>query len=399
MTNSFAETRRHVAVVGFGMAGATASALLRRAGHHVTAFERAPVLGPVGAGVLLQPSGQLVLDHLGLLAATLEHAEPIEELYATQVNGRTLIRMPYAAGGADLRAYGIHRGSLFTVLHDHAKAVGVSVYPGTEIRGVDETTAAVRLQDTCGRWWGPYDVVLACDGAGSALRSSCGLRSFEHEYAYGAVWAVGPSRAVVGHLRQIVHTTRDLFGLLPTGHGQLTLFGSVRNDHVGNLRQRGLAAWKASVLAKCPLAEEVLASIHDLDELRITRYRHVHMPRVHTRRVAFLGDAAHAMSPHLGQGVNLALLDAWALAKAVATQNDISTSLRVYAAARRAHLRFYASITFLLAPFFQSDLLPLGWLRDLALPLLPRVPVLRGQMALTMAGMKADLLRGRLQLS
>src|SRR5712691_10882773 len=56
-----------VGIIGLGVAGATAAHLLAKAGHVVTLFERAQRVGPVGAGVLLQPSGQLVLKDLGLL--------------------------------------------------------------------------------------------------------------------------------------------------------------------------------------------------------------------------------------------------------------------------------------------------------------------------------------------
>ena len=69
-----------IAVVGAGIAGTAAALSLARAGHRVELFERAPVLGPVGAGLLLQPSGQAVLRDLGLLPAVTNRSEPIAEL-------------------------------------------------------------------------------------------------------------------------------------------------------------------------------------------------------------------------------------------------------------------------------------------------------------------------------
>src|SRR5204863_331163 len=71
-----------IGVVGCGVAGAAAAFLLAEAGHDVTLFERAEEVGPVGAGVLLQPSGQMVLDRLGLLEIVTRCAEPIERLRA-----------------------------------------------------------------------------------------------------------------------------------------------------------------------------------------------------------------------------------------------------------------------------------------------------------------------------
>src|SRR5437867_8150979 len=81
-----------VGVVGFGVAGATTAYLLARDGHAVTLIERAPDVGPIGAGVLLQCSGQEVLRHLGVLDRVLAHAAPVEELYARHAkSGRTLV--------------------------------------------------------------------------------------------------------------------------------------------------------------------------------------------------------------------------------------------------------------------------------------------------------------------
>src|SRR5262245_38297530 len=74
--------RFRVGVVGFGVSGATTAYLLARDGHRVTLVERATEVGPIGAGVLLQCSGQEVLRHLGVLDHVLAHAAPIEELYA-----------------------------------------------------------------------------------------------------------------------------------------------------------------------------------------------------------------------------------------------------------------------------------------------------------------------------
>lgn len=75
---------------------------------------RAPVLGPVGAGLLLQPSGQEVLRDLGLLAAVMTPSEAIAELCAEQVSGRSLIRLPYAAANPAWTGYGVARGLLFS---------------------------------------------------------------------------------------------------------------------------------------------------------------------------------------------------------------------------------------------------------------------------------------------
>src|SRR4051812_20503412 len=108
--------RFRVGIVGFGVAGAATAYLLARDGHRVTLIERAQAVEPIGAGVLLQCSGQAVLRHLGLLDHVLAHAAPIDELYARHVGGRALVRNKYGDYAPGTRAYGVHRGVLFNAL-------------------------------------------------------------------------------------------------------------------------------------------------------------------------------------------------------------------------------------------------------------------------------------------
>ncbi len=88
-----------------------------------------------------------------------------------------------------------------------------------------------------------------------------------------------------------------------------------------------------------------------------------------------LGDAAHAMSPQLGQGVNLALCDALALEDAVAVTGDLHLALSGYAHARRRHVRFYSLASRWLTPLFQSDVPFLGAMRDLGRSAVQRDPL------------------------
>ena len=110
-------------------------------------------------------------------------------------------------------------------------------------------------------------------------------------------------------------------------------------------------------------------------------------------RVLFLGDAAHGTSPQLGQGANLALAGAATLADALARHADLDAGLAAYVALRRRPLAYYQTMSRWLTPFFQSDLAPLGWLRDAFLGPAHRLPFVRRLIATTMAGTRAGLFR------
>ena len=124
--------------------------------------------------------------------------------------------------------------------------------------------------------------------------------------------------------------------------------------------------------------------------------KHVHLRRTHDGRVLFLGDAAHAMSPHLGQGINLAMVDAWRLATCLREAETPAIAFARFVRAQRDYVRYYATVTWLLSPFFQSDWRVLGWGRDVALPLMPLIPMVKRQMLLTVCGLKGGFLKGRI---
>ena len=129
-----------------------------------------------------------------------------------------------------------------------------------------------------------------------------------------------------------------------------------------------------------------------MDDVIFSSYRNARMSRVIDRRVVWIGDSAHATSPHLGQGLNLALQDSLALVRALQSSEDIDSALADYESARSSTTAFYGRLTGWLTPFFQTPNRLLQFGRDLALPVMPGLPWIGTQMLLTMAGMKTGWL-------
>jgi 2-polyprenyl-6-methoxyphenol hydroxylase-like FAD-dependent oxidoreductase len=390
--------RYRVGVVGFGIAGAATATLLARSGHTVTLLERATQVGPIGAGLLLQPSGQAVLRRMGLLDRIIAEAAPIEELHAVRFDGRTLIRLPYGEFEPGCRAYGVHRGVLFSALREAVETAPIDVRVACEVAGHFIRNDRSFLVDKQGREHGPFDFVVAADGSRSTLRERSGLPFRVMTYDHGALWATGPCGAIRDKLFQVCRGTRNLLGILPIGGGRCSLYWGVPCRAIEGVMQRRLPSFKQELSAFCPESRELLDSIGNIRQLVFTTYRHVWMPRWFNRHLLFLGDSVHAMSPHLGQGGSLALVDAWTLADCLDRAPDQISAFRLYRRRRAAHVRYYSAITFILSPFFQGDGRLKAMWRDFALPIMPRLPWVRGQMLLTMCGLKNGWLGGRLSI-
>src|SRR5439155_7558264 len=192
-----------VGVVGLGVAGATTAYLLTRDGHQVTVLEQSERVGPAGAGVLLQTSGQEVLRHLGVLDTVTARAAPIDGLFARHDTGRTMIRHYYADLAPGFLAYGVHRGVLFNALCELLQTQPVEVRLGCDVTGREVTPDGVYLTDRVGGRHGPFDFVVAGDGARSRLREACGFKASVTKYSHGTLWVIAPGR-LKGHLLQVV---------------------------------------------------------------------------------------------------------------------------------------------------------------------------------------------------
>ncbi len=386
-----------VGVVGCGTAGPAAALFLARAGHKVTVYERVAEPGPVGAGILLQPTGQAVLARLGLLERVRARAAPVERLLCQRVSGRPVVDLHYGEIGSAV-GLGIHRGVLFQALFEAISAEpGIALALGCSVARTEAEGGRRYLVDASGARHGPHDLVVVADGADSAIRPPA--RADRNRW--GALWfvATDPVDAFAGRLFQVVNGAHRMLGLLPTGlgpHGEqpiVSLFWSIRADRLEEWRAAGLARWKEEVLAMAPAAAPVIEQIASADQVVFAGYRDVRMRRWHAPGTVVLGDAGHATSPQLGQGANLALWDALVLADTLAAGRDLAA----YTRARRAHLGYYQLAARWLTPLFQSDSRTAGWLRDRFLPLFNRIGPTRRLMTETMAGTRRGIIRRSLR--
>ncbi len=381
--------RLRIAVAGAGFAGLAAAALLAREGHSVKVFEKFGEPRSVGAGILVQPTGLAALKVLGIEDEVLRQGARVDSLLGLSHRGRKVVDIRYADWQPGSFGLGLHRGVLFDALWSLARRSGVDVVTDTEVRELAPIQA-------------DHDLTVIADGCRSSLRCQTGLASTDHVYPWGAMWAVleDPKRRYGTTLHQWYRRAGQMLGVMPTGCAPgsstpvVSLFWSLRADALPAWRDAGLQSFKNQVLALHCAAGPLLDQLSSLDELAWARYHDVVMPSFHTGQCVVIGDAAHATSPQLGQGTNLALLDAVALADCIARFDSVPQALAMYTQARAAHLRFYGEASRWLTPLFQSDLRLLPFLRDLFMGSSSRLPI-AGRMTMeTLVGVRQAWWRG-----
>ncbi len=364
-----------IAIGGAGIAGLAAAAFFARSGHNVSVYDKAPQPAPVGSGLIIQPTGQAALSALGLLDDLAQSGARLERLDGRLESGRKVLDVRYDALGLEIFGLAVHRSVLFDLLHKAAEKAGAVFSYGQEVAGVEGENDAMRLRFADGELSGPAALIVDALGLRTPFieRENCYLD-------YGALWANTPFPSTGGFsehaLVQRYRGANVSAGVMPIGslcgeqEKMAAFFWTLRLKNYETWLMTPLPRWKGQVLKLWPEAGPVLDHLTSHEDFVLARYAHHTAPEPVEDRLVHIGDAWHAASPQLGQGANMALLDAWALSNALNVHGAVGAALGEFVKTRHRHVKIYQTISDLFTPVYQSDARILPALRDkLAEPL------------------------------
>ena len=303
-----------IAIVGAGPAGLTAAIAARRLGLEAVVYEQAPEVGRVGGGIAIQNNGQRVLDALGLLRGFEPHMEPAGTILVEGPGRRRYARLEYGALPVPFPRFAVVlRADLQLHLVDAARREGVRLELGRRCTDIARHGATIGVRFAGGDET-ECTLVLAADGAGSAVRTSAGLASAPRPTGQAALRGVVDRPAAPGVAREIWTDDGRLFGIAPLPAGRTYFYCSAPlggwHDVLADVRP-WLDGWREAL----PEAATLLDAVPDWHQVTYDELREVRAPRWTDRGCVLLGDAAHAMTPNLGQGANSAMVDALVLVR------------------------------------------------------------------------------------
>jgi 2-polyprenyl-6-methoxyphenol hydroxylase-like FAD-dependent oxidoreductase len=339
-----------IAVIGGGIAGLCAAIALKRAGLDAEIFERGPAIREIGAGLSLWPNATYALRELGLLEPCLRAGSRVDTIRLSEPEGREWAS--FAIRGTRTPAICLDRPALLSLLLAAVEPKRIHVDHGCE---------DVRLEDGKPRVYFKggrselFDAVIGADGIGSVVRRHVTGRDERPVYRGYHIWRgvakVMPAAYAEGNITEAWGKGERL-GIMPIGDGKVCWYATRSQPDTAPPQT------KAELLERFrswhePIAE-VIAATPEESIVRTPALDRAPAWNLARGRVVLIGDAAHPMTPNLGQGTCQALEDALELSLILARGGPVEAAFDRFGKQRRARVAAITVGARLIGAFAQS---------------------------------------------
>ncbi len=310
-----------VVVVGAGIAALALAIELQKKGISTILLERQK--GPEGIprGLTFQPNGLAVLEKLEALGRAKEVGSASQILEVKSWEGEVLLEADYSLlehpQNYLLTANATEIERLLVYL---AEKAGAKVLWGTTFQELTQSEG--RANGVVYEADGVTDqiqasVVVGADGPQSRVRTSLGSEVKTKKYPDSfLVGLVGPVPGLEGRARQY-QSPGKMLGIMPSGPEATYLFHCVGPRSFDSVKKEGLGSFRTEVVQAAPEMADAFSGVEAWTKMAYFTPSYIQVKRWVGNGIALLGDAAHSFHPHAGQGVNLALEDAVALAEVI----------------------------------------------------------------------------------